>query len=1170
MKLRMQWILPLLLIFGSRAVLAQSTNSGDIRGTVTDVSGALIPDVTVTVLDVLTGVSKDYVTNQDGLFDTSSIPAGSYKLNFTKQGFEQLIRGPVTVQVGFTTVNGQLKVGATTEQVVVNTDVPLLQTESGDQTVTLDSKSMSELPQVTQDWENFMILLPGTSGTPGSSAGSNNPGQEVSSNGNLPYSNVLADGASTTLSHSQNANPAVFETVSELQVSLSSFSAQYGVGGMIINQISKGGTNSFHGAGYDYMQNDDFNANSYGFTNAPTVPFLRYHNFGGAIGGPVLKKKMFFFFDYDQIVNHGSASNSTNSIPTTDVMGGNFAGERTIYDPTTQTIAKDSAGNPYPVRKSFQEEYGTNSVPSSLFDSVALNMQKYYPTPSSHIPGGKFVTGSTGADGETVNNFYSSLPQSTPYRKYFGRLDYDITSNNRLTMSDTQSDTPVVYPNSVTACPIGCQSGDVDNNNAQISDVWNISPTFINEARIGYTAQLNFFADLALGKGLAASVGWQFAEADDFPAIQFTGTYPYAWIDPSSNAVYKEHVFDPSDVVTMIRGKHILHFGGEFLMYRDDSTAWGNTNAGTVQFSGQYTQHWTLNAQGVASADTTTGLEYADFLMGNSQNWSAGVTPEYGGRFKTPQVFFQDDWKLKPNLTINLGLRYQINHGWNEVHGNEDSFDPSITNPFNNSKGAMWYGSTHANGRTSLQANVYDTFLPRVGFAWQPKNDMTIRGAFGLYSYTWSLDTYGGGMGGPFGASGSASDQTNGINPITKLDGTGTNFQTGAALPYTQASTDPTRFNNQSVGYNQYHTPVPKIYQWNFAVQKQLGSNYAAEIAYVGSHGFDLNYSTDLNAVPITALSSGDTATCGQGTSVGCARPYTNYTNIGGSSNNGISNYNSLQASITKRMNNGLSMSFNYVWSHFLDDQDSSGWGSRAGPQPWQIANNPAANYGNSNFDVRNALKGYVVYQLPFGKGKMFLNHNALLDEAIGGWQVSSTIVVSSGNPYTVYGTQQTYQGAGSAYPNRVPGVSIKPTHQTVRCQSGSGGTIDGKSVGCVNEYYNPAAFSLPAPGTFGNVRRNSLFGPGIAQVNLSAGKSFSLPWENIKIAIRADAANAFNHASFSPPTGTLFGQANQQVGDPYTYFTQGASGNYDVPSTQISGTTVGGRNIQLGARISF
>jgi hypothetical protein len=203
-------------------------------------------------------------------------------------------------------------------------------------------------------------MMPGTSGAAGVDSGSkaSNPGQQVSANGNLPYSNVLADGASTTLSHSQNSDVNTFETVAELQVSTSAFSAQYGIGGVIFNQISKGGTSQFHGSAYDYFQNSSMNAAEYGFGNSVPVPPLHYNNFGGSIGGPVdlpfwnLKKKAFFYFNYDQRINHTSYG-TYNSIPTQSVMAGDFSGQPLLYDPTTQTIAHDAAGNPYPVRQSF-------------------------------------------------------------------------------------------------------------------------------------------------------------------------------------------------------------------------------------------------------------------------------------------------------------------------------------------------------------------------------------------------------------------------------------------------------------------------------------------------------------------------------------------------------------------------------------------------------------------------------------------------------------------------------------------------------------------------------------------------------------------------------------------------------------------------------------------------
>lgn len=1150
-------------VLGLGSAYAQSTNSGDIRGTVTDSTGALVPDVTVTVLNVNTGVSKNYKTNHDGLYDTNSIVAGSYKLTFKKPGFGTYVRGPVTVEVGYTTVDAPLKVGSTSAEVTVNTDVPLLDTNGGSQTTTLEAHDMDQLPNIGgsngPDWENFMILLPGATGAPGSSAGSTNPGQEVSTNGNLPYSNVLADGASTSLGASQNANPATFEDVQELQVSLSSFSAQYGIGGLIINQITKGGTDKFHGVLYEYFQNRSLDAANYGFGTKEQVPYLNYDNFGGTVSGPValpfmnLKKKAFFFFGYDQIHNNTVAA-GFQTVPTPAIMSGDFTGSYTLYDPTTQTIAYDAKGNPYPVRRSFMSEYGTNAVPASMIDKVSQNIQSFYPTAANHIPYGNFVAGATTNNaGVLVNNFYSQYAQPRPWKRYFGRLDYDITPHNRLTLSDTQGDELENGDNPVTACPIGCQIGDVDNNNAQVSDVWTISPTVVNEARMGYTDQLNFFADSGTGTGLPAKIGWQYAKADVLPSTQFIRNYPYAWIQPATNASYKEFVFDPSDVVTMIRGKHILHFGGEVAIYRNDDTGWGNINAGTLQFSGAYTENWTVDpSTGLASANSNSGEEYADFLMGYAQNWNAGVNPEFGARLKKPQMFIQDDWKIKQNFTINLGLRYEISHGFNEVKGNMATFDPTVNNPANNTPGAFWYGSTHANGRTALEANVFSTVLPRVGFSWLLDPNTTLRGGFGLYSYNFSLDQYGGGMGNSVSSSGSASDQSNGLYPITKYDGPGTLNPLGGGstgpLPYTAASQDPTRFNGQGVGYQAYNTPIPKIYQWSLSADRQITTNMVLNLSYVASHGFNLAFPVNLNAIPENALSSSDASGCGSGSSVNCAAQFPNYQSINGNLYQAISNYNSLQVVLTKRYSHGLSFSANYVWSHFLDDSDSAGWGGRAGPINYQhastlTANMASKNYGPSNFDVRNMAKGYVVYDLPFGKGKEFLNKNWVEDVALGGLQLSGTVVLSAGNPFQVFASDSTYNHAGSQYPN-LTGISTIP--------------IGGRTL---KEWYNPAAFSNPGNGNFGTLGRNPLVGPGFSLVNLSALKEFHLPWRGMGLALRVDASNALNHPAFGQPAGNLEGGNGQ--GTPYT----GTNASSQGQITSLQGAP---RNVQLGARFSF
>jgi hypothetical protein len=1116
----------------STAAIAQSTNSGDINGTVTDNTGSAVPGATVTVLNVDTGVSKTYVTNDSGVYDTSSIVAGTYKITFAKQGFSTLVRSSITLIVGTTKVDAQLSVGSVTQEVVVNTDVPLLKTENGEQTVTLSAETLQALPEVGQDWTRFNILLPGSAGAPGGSqgvlaqGGSTAPGITVAVNGNLPFSTVLSDGAETTLPASANSDILTQETIQELQVSTSAFSAQYGVGGILYNQISKGGANRFHGAVYEYFQNEALNALPYAFSGK-TSKYFRYNNFGGSVGGPILKDKLFFYFNYDHVISHGSTSASSFTVPTAAALAGDFSGfTNLIYDPATQTTQQTGTylypGQTTPttcpcvIRQSFADEYHNgNKIPASRLDPVAVATQAFWPKPNT--------AGVLASSGLVTKNYTFTAPQSSPFTKFFGRLDYQINPNNHIVISESEGDNPG-QSNVAGICPIDCQSQDVSKQNAQISDVWSISPRWTNEVRLGYTNQLNFFSPLSAGQGYPGKIGLKFAKADTFPTINFaSGTYDNV-LQPQSNAVYKEHAFSPSDVVTLIAGKHILHFGGELLIYEDNSTAWGNTDAGSFTFNGSYTQ--------AGPAATSTGFTYADFLLGQAQKWTASVTPEHAGRQKLPQLFVQDDYKVRPNLTLNLGLRYQIQTGWSETKGNERSFDPTVPNPGTGTLGALWYGSTKANGRSRIQDSVYSTVLPRVGFSYEFDPNTVVRGGFGLYAYNWSNDTYNGGvMGAAFGSQGNVSDSTNGVTPVVVFSGTGSN------LAYTAASTDPAAQNGSggnftNLNYAQFHQPVGGSYQWNLQVQRQLNTNMVASLAYVASHGHDLPFPVDVNQVPQGKLTVVDQQ----------FRPYPTYgsLNVSGTApnENAISNYHSLQAVIERRMSHGLDLSFSYVWSHFLDDMDTSGWGSRSGAQNWQNAYSPQANYGNSNFDVRNAFKGHATYKLPFGTGRQFLNNNRFLDSVIGGWQASTIIILQSGQPFTpVMGNgSASYASGGSGftwYPNVIgnPRLANRGIHQ----------------------WFNEAAFAVPTSGTFGNERRNQLTGPGLDTVGLSLGKTFAI-WESVGLTIRADADNVFNHANFSLPTNNL-----------------SLSGTaISTGTSNISNTSIPMRNMQLNARITF
>jgi hypothetical protein len=1101
------------LLLGACAYMAQAqnTNSADVRGTATDASGAILPGVTVTLTDVTKSVVHTYVTDGAGLYDTGPVVPDQYTVTFTKDGFNTLVRGPVTLNVGTSTVNGELSVGAVTQRIVVKTDVPLLETETGAQSTTIPEQALAQLPIVSANWEDFIILTPGARGVQGPNSSSLNPQSNASINGNMPYNSILSDGANILLFYSLNSSQNIYDSIAEIQTQTSSFSAQYGMGGVIFNQISKGGSNTFHGQVYEYFQNDALNASPYAFGAKTTVPLLRYNHFGGNIGGPipfsVLKNRAFFFFDYDKLLEN-TASIGFLTVPTAAMRSGDFTGQPTIYDPATQTV--DSAGVLH--RQSFASEYANgNKIPSAMVDSVSNALQGYFPQPN--------IAG-TVVNGVTTNNYFYNIASKTPATGYFGRLDYDITPSNRFTASETNFTTHSNNQN-IGACPIDCYPSSDQNDNAQVTDVWSIRPDTINEARMGFTDQLDYYTPETYGAGIPAKVGWKFSKADIFPYININGACCFnGAMQPGPTAVYREMTYDPSDVVTLIRGRHVLKFGGELLMMQCNCTTWNNVNGGSLTYTGAYT----ASSQGTTN---TTGVAYADYLLGYTQSWSASVAPPFHARLKNPQIFAEDSFKVRPNLTLNLGLRWQGTTGITDTAGDMYSFDPTVQNPATQTLGAMWYGTTKANGRTNLQHPVWSTFLPRLGFSYQVRPNLVVRGGFGLFSYGWSHDANGQGDGSAFSSSGNYSDSSNGVKPVVLFSSDGnTNYQggTGSSInaKYVLPTTNPAAFNGQAAPYNQYHTPVTKVYQWNLEVQRELGSNLVAKIGYIGSYGYNLSFPVDINQVPEDKLGPQDNPS---------ARPYPQFQGLSGSTNNALSNYNALQATVDKRLTSGLAFSVNYTWSHMMSDQDSAGWGQRGGNAPYQNAYVPSDNYGPSNFDIRNMLKGQVMYALPFGQGQRFLNGNRLMDTAIGGWHTSATLLAQGGNPFTVVMQNDTSysQGSGaSQFPNVVGNPLSGTPHN-------------------IHQWFNTAAFAAPAASTFGDSRRNSIYGPGLTNINFSLGKSFHI-WREAVMEFRGEATNVINHPSFGTP--------DPDIGPGHT--------------AQITTVSVKGRTMQLVGKLNF
>ena len=1111
MNLRMKTLGVLFALYSGIA-LGQATNSADVTGTVTDSTGAVIPGVTVTVKDIDKGQERVITTNQAGAYDSGPIvPNDHYTIVFGKDGFSTLQRGPLVLQVGVVGMNVQLAVGKTTQQVIVNTDAPLMETTTAELSATLPTDTLQTLPQTgTPDWQSFLVLLPGTSGNGGS--GTANPGMGgLAANGSMPFSTAMLDGSTISSPMSDNViNTPIFDTIGEVKMSDSNFSAQYGTGGVIFNQISKGGGNRFHGLAYDYFQNTVLNAATYAF-GAPgaAVPVIHWNDFGFQVSGPVIKNKVFFLFDWDRLVNHGAGSIGFATLPTNNMRTGDFTGLPTLYDPTTQTVV-----NGVVTRQSFASEYGNgNKIPSAMIDPVAKAIQALYPSESSQT--------------FTTNNYTYATPASVSgEQKLFGRFDANPTSKDHIDGSSAYN-----YPAPITVTasivyPVNALVIDVENMSGQLSEVHTFSSRTINEARAGWMGEYDLLKSPTEKEGWPARLGLRYSHADIFPSVNINSFYG---LNPVLHANYRENVFTESDVVTMIRGRHTLHFGGEMVAFRADSTAWGNINGATLGFTGVYTQ------QGNTPATAVGGSTYADFLLGYVNSWSSAVSPTYYGRLKDPAVFIQDDWKFTPKLTMNLGLRWEGRTGWSDKTKNELAFDTTITNPATNAPGAMWYALTHTNGRTQLQKNKMNNWLPRIGVAYQLGTKTTVSGGFGMYTFPWNVDNYASCcLGNAISNSGNESDSTNGVVPVAFLSGTGNENPQGAAGTsvnslFLSSPTGPGSYNGQGVQYMQYDQPIPRQYNWNLSVQRQLTGNMMAELGYVGSHGTNLIFNNDLNQVPASKLGPNDAN----------LRPYPEFQSITSVVTQATSAYHAMQAQFVRRLSNGLMFNFNYTWSHMTDTQDSSGWGTMEGTAIFQNSYVPSANHGAANFDVRQMFKAYGTYDLPFGTGRKFLNHNKVLDEAVGGWTMSLTWVGQGGHPFTPYmptdnsGTLSTFAGQGNGtgafhwFPNQVGDPKA----------SGQSGKL--------SEWFNVSAFQAPPNYTLGNTRRNSVYGPGLHAMNGSLRKSFPI-WESVAFDLTVNVTNLPNHPSFTNPDGNL------------------AYGG------QITGTTVGGRTVELVGKLRF
>ena len=1087
---------------------AQSRASGEIRGTVLDTSGAAIPGAAITIQNTDTGVITKLTSDNTGVYDAASVDPGNYSVSFEKEGFKKTIKSNIVLHVEAITINATMEVGAVSQQIEVKGGAPLVQTETSDRAATLTSVAVSELPSVNRYWMDYTYLVPGANGqmTQNTFNNSNN-GLSVGFNGQGAYQMLgLQDGGTATFLPGQNYVVTPIQAISEIQMSTSNFSAEYSNGLAVFNVTIKSGTNKFHGEGFEFVQNDKLEARNF---FSPTRAPLRWNMLGGAIGGPIKKDKLFFFFSY-QYNPTNTFSSTVTTYPTAAMREGDLSGLPTVYDPNTLVQNPDGTYSRTP--------FLNNQIPTNRINAAAKAIMNYYPIPNY------------GAAGAVVNNYYYSVPGPNNSQTYDWKVSYNISSGNRITLSENyyRQNQPGEGP----VCPIDCISNLSHYTTAVLTDVWSITPNTVNEYRESMMRSHQPFPGLELGKDWGSMLGIAQLTATAFPGITINGTGAPAAIGTSfKHAMLGYLTVTEADTLTLIRGKHILKFGGEYNNSRDN-LAWADVNAGNFNFTGQFTED--------PQNPSTTGAGFADFLLGIPGSWSDGWTPADGNRTGNAQAFAQDDFKITPKLTLNMGIRWLVQRGYTEQYNRLGSFDPTITNPATNTLGAMWYGGQRigirANGNNALQATKWGNFEPRIGFAWAPKNNWSIRGAYGIFDNMWGGDTYQAGWGMGISVSGNDSAALHGhpLVPFMTLDA----GHAPPALPHFPPTAD--FYNGTGVPYWTYnHIPMAYIQQWHVSVQHQFSSDTMLEVGYVGARGVHLPNPYDMNQLTEAAIqqviAAGGGVVGAQNINVQPYRPYPQFTGITYQAFGGWSNYHSLQISLKKNMSHGLALQTSYTYGHAIDTNTQNGW---AGAESdFQIAGRPDLSYGNAQIDERHIFNGAFVYQLPFGTGKAFLNSGTVLNGFVGGWQLSNTWQALTGIPFspTWGGGGSNLSGSGTWYPNRVCNGAV------------SNPTIQG--------WFNPACFPSAALGTYGNSGRDILFGPGFFNMNTSLAKSFKLRFlgEAGLLQIRIDAFDTLNHPNFGQPNASIV---------------PGVVGVTTSTSTITSASTQ--RNVQVGARIVF
>lgn len=1094
----------MLLLAGG--VSRAQTITARVTGSVTDPSGAEIPNATITVKNLSTGVQVSTKSDQNGSYNFQFLPIGTYSITGAAQGFGSTSAGPLTLEIDqIARVDLKLEVGEVSTTVNVSDVGAVLQTQSSTVATTVTANTIENLPLSGNNFQVAAVFVPGAVlprfDMEGGSNGferNTNPATLPSFNGNRQQgNNYIMDGVEINepTNNLIGYNPAP-QALQEMRTITANADAEYGdVNGGEMVLVTKGGTNQFHGSVYEFYENQALTANLWS-NNYNQLPKGVFHQniFGATLGGPVLKDKLFFFVDFEGTRNNASGEGSA-SVATAKMRTGDFSELLNTPGVTSLPLYNlaPSATNPTGGWAG-ASAYPNNQIP--INNSVAAYLfahPEIYPLPN-HAPRANTVD---------ANNYQAPTAGVIKNNQGDIRVDWALDAKDSLMFRYSDGDAYDFSP--LVVLPVTFPTGnDYPFHSGVVNWVHTFSPSLVNQARAGIS-RVQWFNGIPTDP--TGQFGMNGNQAVGIPAPQaYPGFSQISLSSTESNVGsagivqnFLDNIFNYGDDLVWQHGRHTTKFGVQIVRYQQNNYYAGNYGAlGQFIYDGTYTSNGTKAGKGYG---------FADFVLDQADTTDVGgVAGPVGQRQYRDAFYVQDDWKVLPNLTLNLGLRYGYDQPMYEVNDKEVNVDISkasqctATNDTTNP--CLMFAGQNGNSR-ALYEPFYGEVMPRIGFAWQFDPKIVVRGGYGITDF---------------------------------LEGTGANLRPTMNPPFfSQFVNDPAKPGSTSAGnplsvsngfsngtqaaITQYdawdkHLKPAMVQQFNLTMEFLLNSSTTAQMGYVGEVGRHL-------IVPASA-DQWTQPFSGPGQPPPSIVPFYNLVGPSGrvvvTVSEAVENYNALQATLRHRQSNGLEYTLNYTWSKSMTN--NPGFYGISGVDGasayWQNYYDPQSDYGQSGFDLRQSLNGTAVWQLPFGRGRKFgSSWNRATDEALGGWRLSGDVMLHTGFPINMTGSNRSNVHARTARANQYRPMKI--VHQSVRHWFGTDPSANPCSD--VNGDNGICAFGSAQPGHFGDAPpNNGPRAPGYRIIDMSLFKSFRT-FEEQNLTFRVDAFNTFNMASYAAPT---------------------------------------------------